>query len=283
MQFKPVVLFRKDSEIKLRQSILDNCIVIFYSYLLDDDLIIELNRLNPISFIHCAWYGVDSKHRMDEMQVTYNISFTLDTIKLCKQISCKNWIGIGSQAEYGIQNTILFEDKTIPNPITTYGKAKLATYWAANGLCNLYGISMKWCRVISTYGPYDHPNCLIPYVINNIYNNSQIQLSSCEQKWDYLFVNDAAQAIIGLSNSPSEGIFNIGSGHSIPLKDVVLMIKDKIDKNYVIQFGKKMKTGNELTYLEANIDKLKLATNWQPTTSIELGIDITIDHYKNNF
>lgn len=59
-------------------------------------------------------------------------------------------------------------------------------------------------------------NTLISYLINNFLNNEEVNLTNCEQMWDYLYGDDAGEALylIGLKGRKNE-IYNIASGKTI--------------------------------------------------------------------
>ena len=162
------------------------------------------NAINADIFIHCAWKGVSNTEREQSSQITYNITLTIDSVILANRVKCKKWVGIGSQAEYGIVNSIANEDTTPINPFSAYGKAKVACYWAASGLCQVFGLNILWCRVFSLYGINDNPNYLIPYVIQSLIVGKSPSLTGCEQKWDYLHVKDGTAAIFDLAQSNAD-------------------------------------------------------------------------------
>lgn len=109
-----------------------------------------------------------------------------------------------------------------------------------------------------------------------IENKESIDLTKCEQKRDYIFIDDVVcgiNAIVENVDSFSEG-FNeveIGTSKSIPLKDIILMIKDLTNSRSKINFGAIPLRKNEPADLCADISKMK-DLNWHPKTSIEEGI-----------
>lgn len=282
--YLPFILVRKDSNLENIVELLPFCECVYYETLKDSELIKNLeNAINADIFIHCAWKGVSNAEREQSSQITYNIALTIDTVTLANQINCKKWVGIGSQAEYGIVNKIANEDSTPVNPFSAYGKAKAACYWAASGLCQIFGLEMVWCRVFSLYGINDNANYLIPYVIQSFIEGKSPSLTGCEQKWDYLHVKDGANAIINLAQSNGTGIFNIGSGKTVVLKEVIEIIKRKINPNLSIAYGEKTYSDNQIMHLESDMSKLKKVLDWHPTIDLKNGLTETIQFYQNKF
>lgn len=282
--YLPFVLVRKDSNVQNITELLPLCSCIYYETLQDKEVLKLLaNAINADIFIHCGWKGVASTDRELSSQITYNISFTVDSVILANQIKCKKWVGIGSQAEYGVVNAVASEDTTPINPFSAYGKAKVACYWAASGLCQIFGLEMLWCRVFSLYGSNDNPNYLIPYVIQSLIQEKSPSLTACEQKWDYLHVKDGANAIVNLAQANTTGVFNIGSGKTVVLKEVIDLIKQKINPNLSIGYGEKAYSDNQIMHLEANMSKLRKNFNWSPSINLKDGLAETIQFYQNKF
>ena len=275
---KPVVLIRKDSNLK-RLKDLKGIEFISYESLADEKLIEQLQVHKAATFIHLAWKGVGGADRNKAFQITENIPFTIQSVELAKKIGCTHWIGIGSQAEYGNPNCKIDEEfPTIPT--TLYGKAKLAACWASSGLCDALNIQSSWIRVFSTYGIGDEPNWFIPYIIGELLQGESPSLTNCEQLWDYLYVDDAADAILNAAHKKATGIYNIGTGKALPLKYIVDRIRNEIDPAIKINYGAVPYRPDQVMHLEADVSKIFSATDWKYTINIEEGIKKIIHGIK---
>ena len=111
-------------------------------------------------------------------------------------------------------------------------------------------------------------------LIRKLYNKEEINLTKCEQLWDYLYCRDAAKAFYAISTKGIDGkTYVLGSGKSFPLRYYVETIKDIIDKNAVINYGAVPYSENQVMYLKADISDLQKDTGWKPETSFEMGIN----------
>lgn len=265
-----VVLARKESK-QDRIKMLSGYHTIYYEDFGRQELMDVLSAHKPDAFIHLAWKGVGGKDRNEAFQITDNLPLTVHAVELARAIGCLHWIGIGSQAEYGNPNCKVAE--TAPtNPTTLYGKAKLASCWASLGLAESLGIKGSWIRVFSTYGMSDEPTWFIPYIISEIRQGKTPKLTKCEQLWDYLYVDDAARAILSVLYKELTGIYNIGSGQAMPLRSVVELIKDVLKSPVNVDYGAIPYKDDQVMHLEADISKIKQLTGWTPEITIEEGI-----------
>ena len=266
-----IVLLRKESN-SHKIKAFPGYYTIYYQGLNQNDLIDTLASHNPDSFIHLAWKGVGGNDRNEKFQITENLPLTLHSVELAHAIGCQHWIGIGSQAEYGNPNCKVAE--TAPTvPTTLYGKAKLASCWASLGLAESLKMRSSWVRVFSIYGIGDEPTCFIPYIISELKKGNIPKLTKCEQLWDYLYVEDAARAILSVLYKETEGIFNIGSGHAIPLKLVVELIRKNVNPYADVDYGAVPYMRHQAMHLEANISKINQLTGWMPEVTIEQGVE----------
>ena len=266
-----VVLLRNESNTD-RIRALPGYQAVYYQDLAQAELVKTLAVHKPDAFIHIAWKGVGGSDRNEPFQVIENLPFTLRSVELAHAVGCRHWIGIGSQAEYGNPNSKVAE--TAPAlPTTLYGKAKLASCWASLGLSESLNMKSSWIRVFSTYGVGDEPAWFIPYIISELKKGNTPKLTKCEQLWDYLYVDDAARAILSVLYQEATGIFNIGSGRAISLKSVVEMIRRAINPSITIDYGAVPYRPDQVMHLEADTAKIKQLTGWMPVVSIEDGIN----------
>ena len=268
------VLLRPDSN-TARLEPMDSFETLTYSRLLDPPTIERLKENKPDVFIHCGWRGVGGDERNEAFQITCNVQATINAVELAAASGCRKWIGLGSQGEYGNQNRSLNENAALL-PTTVYGKAKVAAGMAALALCEARQIAGVWLRVFSTYGPADAPNWLIPYVIQEFLAGRAPKLTQCEQLWDYLYVADAARAICAAANGTTNGIFNLGSGCALPLKDYIEAIRSELATSLEPAYGAVPYRPDQVMHLEADISRLTEATGWRPATSVREGIRATV-------
>lgn len=231
----------------------------------------SLKRDRPDIFFHCAWRGVAGGDRNEGFQVTENIPLTIDSVELGAAIGCRHWIGFGSQAEYGNLNCRISED-CLPHPTTLYGRAKLAAGIASVGLCAARGLAASWIRVFSVYGPGEEPNWMLSYAIRELLGNRVPRLTKCEQRWDYLYIDDAVGAAIDIARSAAEGVFNLGSGRALPLREVVETMVRLTHSTARPAYGALPYRNDQVMHLEADVSRLQAATGWSPRISIEDGM-----------
>jgi nucleoside-diphosphate-sugar epimerase len=240
-----------------------------------------INELKPDATFHLAWEGVTSAFKNSPEQITRNVAGSLELFEIVRLAGCKLWVGVGSQAEYGAHDSILTEE-TPTRPQTAYGTAKLCTGLLTKKLCELSGMRYVWLRLLATYGPKDAERHLLPATIAKLLAHDRPSLTLGEQVWDYLYVEDAAEAIYraAMSNE-AHGVFNLGSGESRSIRLVMERLRDLIDPALTLGFGEIPYPKDQLMRLETSIERLRHATGWTPQISLDEGLRRTIDWYKS--
>ena len=193
-------------------------------------------------FVHLAWAGALLGQRDNQELQEGNIRFSLECVKLSKRMGCKLYVDAGSQAEYGIVQGVISED-TPCNPVSAYGKAKLQMYNKTCELTRKLGLKYIHLRILSVYGENDHPNTLIISTLKKMKKNEPVEMRSGGQKWNYVYVKDAARQIAELSihamNDKSfyQEIYNIASNDTRKLQDFIIEMKRIIGSSSELSFG----------------------------------------------
>lgn len=224
------------------------------------------------AFIHLSWEKTFGASRDDAEVQARNIQYTLDAVQLAHRCGCFVFVGAGSQAEYGVQSVDLKPDLPV-KPESGYGIAKYAAGKLSAMLCKSLGMRQCWVRILSVYGPNDSENSLISYIIREFKAGNSPQLTKCEQMWDYLYADDAADAILAVAEKGIDGkAYPLGSGNGRRLSEYVNDIKDAINPSIGVQFGAKEYYPHQPMYLVADIGELVKDTEWKPLYRFNQGI-----------
>jgi nucleoside-diphosphate-sugar epimerase len=230
----------------------------------------QLHDFAPEGVLHMAWEGVKGADRNHPMQLS-NVSSSIDLFQLTGEIGCASFVGLGSQAEYGILSGRI-DERAPTRPTTTYGAAKLATGCVLERAAEAAGRPFAWLRLFSSYGPDDDPSWLIPYLIRTLLARERPRLTKAEQVWDYIHVDDVANAIIAALDAGATGVFNLGSGEARPLRDIVTSIRDLVDPSLPLGFGEIPYRPDQVMHLEADVTALATAASWRPKIALEDGL-----------
>lgn len=238
-----------------------------------------LTTFRPEVVLHLAWSGVANSARFDHCQINDNIAMGCAVMDAAADARVGAFIGIGSQGEYGAGSPML--EDSLPAPTTLYGAAKVAMLFVTRQMAAQAGMRHAWLRLFSTYGPGDNEGWLIPMLINEMLAGRRPRTTLGTQSWDWLHVEDVAHAILAVATTPeAEGVFNLGSGRAVRVREVVERIRDLAAPGMELVFGEVPFRPDQVMYMQANIDRLLAATSWTPNIGIEEGLSATVEWYR---
>jgi GDP-4-dehydro-6-deoxy-D-mannose reductase len=204
-----------------------------------------------------------------------NVMGSLNVLEFCKRHKIP--LTFLSTYLYGIPNHLPITEDAELNPNNPYAHSK----YLAEKLCQFYhrefGVKAIIFRPFNVYGYGQNALFLVPAIIDQILHTSEIKVNELTSKRDYIYLEDLIHAImLSLHTNLSFEIFNIGSGKSLSVREVIDIIQEIFaSKKKVI--SKNMQRKNEIPDTVANIDKIKQKLDWYPVYSFYDGI---CDMYK---
>ena len=118
---------------------------------------------------------------------------------------------------------------------------------------------------------------LVPTLMQKVFKKKKIYVWSDKPIRDFIFAEDAADAVVKLLNSRFTGVINVGSGKSNSVKNLIGIISKYSNKK--IETLNKKVTG-PYKFL-TNINLLKKITKWVPKYTLEKGLYKTFNIMKN--
>lgn len=146
----------------------------------------------------------------------------------------------GTSMEYAASDAANREDD-VCWPDLPYGVSKLAETVEASRLARQYGVPTRVARIYIPVGPLDAPGKLMDFVIKQLAAGEPADLSPCDQKRDFLGVEDICAAYLKLADDlPRQtfDLFNVCSGKARELKALLLDVAALMDADpALLQFG----------------------------------------------
>ncbi len=224
-------------------------------------------------FYHFAWKETGPNRNESALSQSENIGITLHALHAASEVGCKKFVGTGSQAEYGLLDIEKIAPDSQTNPIQNYGIAKYAAGKLAMNEAEKLGITCLWVRVFSVYGKYDKPTTMISSSVQKMLNGEATAFTAGEQRWDYLYSEDAGRAFYLIGEKAIESkVYCLGSGHARKLKEYIQIMNDTINPKInpgigLVAYGK-----NTVMNLCADVSELTKDTGWTPIVEFEEGI-----------
>ena len=167
-------------------------------------------------------------------------------------------------------------------PRSPYAAAKAAGELLVRSYIVTHGVDAVVTRGSNTYGPYHHPEKLIPLFVTNAIDDQPLPLyGDGLQRRDWLYVADHAAAVDHVLRHGATGeTYNIPGGVEMANRDVVALLLERLGKPWSLVRHVEDRPGHDRRYA---MDGTRLADlGWRPHTSFEDGLAQTVDWFVAN-
>lgn len=197
----------------------------------------------------------------------------------------KHLIFASSNAVFGDGNPPYNED-SLTAPVSPYGADKLAVETYCRALEEAYDLPMTVLRFSNVYGPFSaHKSSAVTQFIKAalIVNPLTIH-GDGEQTRDFIYVGDLCEAIlVAIDNDKAKGeIFQIATGVETSIKDLAAHVLATCDMTGsapgLTRFA--ASRAGDVKHNYSNITKAREVLDWEPRTSLERGIEQTVDWFR---
>ena len=195
---------------------------------------------------------------------------------------------VSSRLTYGAGSHDRVGEDRQPDPLCVHGVHKLAAEHYLRVYGRTHGLRFAIARLTNPYGPGQPPGRTAYGVVNRLIHlalaGKKLPIyGDGAQKRDYIYIDDAAGALLSLGERPeSDGrLYNVGSGVGTPLVEMARAII-RIVGGGVVEFvpwpklAELVETGDFV----ANIDRIRRELGWTPRVSLDEGLQRTVATYR---
>ncbi len=167
-------------------------------------------------------------------------------------------------------------------PNSPYAAAKAAGELLVRSYVTTHGLDAVTTRGANTFGPYQHPEKLIPLFLTNAIEDRPLPLyGDGLQRRDWLYVRDHVEGIDAvLRRAPSGTTINLPGAAEMANQDIVSALLERLGKPWSLVRHVDDRPGHDRRY--AMDGARAAALGWQATTSIADGLAATVDWYVAN-
>jgi UDP-glucuronate 4-epimerase len=229
-----------------------------------------------------------------------NLTGQLVMMEACRAMldraaGCKSFVYASSSSVYGANREMPFSlDQQTDHPMSFYGATKKSCEVMAHSYAHLYRIPTTGLRFFTVYGPWGRPD-MSPYIFTSrVLAGETIRVfNHGDMKRDFTYIDDITSGVIAAldrppsvdgadgnadAGAPPVRLYNLGNHKSVNLMDYIAVIEQACGKKAVIDM-QPMQPGDVLeTY--ADISESQRDLDFQPTTTIEVGIPKFVEWYR---
>ncbi|MES2330135.1 MAG: SDR family oxidoreductase [Bacteroidota bacterium] len=217
-----------------------------------------------------------------------NIGGFLNMLSASCGANLKKFVYAASSSTYGDSQKLPKVENTIGRPLSPYAVTKYVNELYAQVFADLYQISAVGLRYFNVFGPKQDPEgqyaAVIPLFMKNaLESNSPFINGDGEQTRDFTFIENAVQANICALFADIKGhdVLNIANGERTSLNT----LWDKINElsGTSIKAVYRENRVGDIRDSFADITKAKKYIGYQPVYSVQEGLQITHNWYKEKY
>lgn len=225
----------------------------------------------PEIIIHTA--GLLIGQADDETLMKVNVKGTQNLLSLLPR-KIQHFIFLSSSMVYGSKihpGEAFVEDHGF-QPDNMYGRSKAYAEEAViKGTKNTNCITTIF-RPSVLYGDGASSKMLISGLVHALAEGEPFPSTAGEQLRDFLYIDDAVNAIVQAANQRIGGVFNLSYGQSVSLREVLDSMAQISGKPELIQKGKLPYRDNEVFHYALSSDKFQKVSGWKPQTNLQQGL-----------
>jgi dTDP-glucose 4,6-dehydratase len=192
------------------------------------------------------------------------------------------FLQVSTDEVYGSVETGHSSERDPLAPRSPYAAAKAAGELLARSYFVTYGTDVVVTRGSNTYGPYHHPEKLIPLFLTNAIDDEPLPLyGDGRQRRDWLYVADHAGAVDHVLRHGAAGeVYNVPGEAEMENVEVVRLLLERLGKPWSLVRHVEDRPGHDRRYA---MDGTKLhALGWRNRTTFADGLAATVDWFRAN-
>ena len=242
----------------------------------------DLSALDKIDFDKVIFLIGSSNHHEINLKSTMGIDFNvypmMKILSYLKKRKIKKFICFTTILLYDQKKMTLPVDES--QSINPYINDYVFSKYLSEEIVKLYEkyVPSIIVRLSNIYGytRLRRPD-LVPTIMQDIFSKKKVSIWSDLPKRDFIFTEDAADAVLQLLNTEYTGVLNLGTGQMNSIKNISKIIENLSGKKII---SENKDVSGPLEFI-ADISKIKKITGWSPKYTLEQGITKTFKIMKN--
>lgn len=226
-----------------------------------------------------------SSNESPEFDIQSNVIGTVKLLDICVKHKVGKFIFLSSggtvYGDIGADSTV--DELHAVRPICSYGISKLSIEHYLHLYQHMHGLDYVALRIANPYGERQSPHlalgALTVFLYRTIKNETIEVWGDGSVERDFIYVGDVANAVYLSTIKPVSGVFNVGSGAGLSIRDLIHEISHVTGVEPTVVWLKGRPYDVPRIVLDAS--RLQKAAGWSCLTSLRKGIALTAEWLKN--
>jgi dTDP-glucose 4,6-dehydratase len=218
--------------------------------------------------------------------VTTNVEGTQILLDAIRENPVERLVLISSSEVYGTAESAPMDEEHPLNPRSPYAATKAGADRLAYSYYVTYGLPIVIVRPFNNYGPYQHPEKVVPRFITQALADLPLTVhGDGHASRDWLYVEDHAEAIDAVLSASVDDVagevLNVATGVDISVSRIADIVLEQLGKPTSLKIHLPERPGQVDRHI-GSTDKAERLLGWRAATSFEDGLARTIAWYQQN-
>jgi len=215
--------------------------------------------------------------------VRTNVGGTQNVMEAALRSGVERVVHVSTDEVYGsiAEGSWTEEWPLLPN--SPYAASKAGSDLIARAYWRTHGLNVSITRCSNNYGPYQHPEKLIPLFVTNLLEGEQVPLyGDGGNIREWLHVDDHCRAIqLVLAGGRPGEIYNVGGGNEQTNRQITELLLEQLGADWSAVRHVADRKGHDLRY-SLDETKIREELGYEPRIPFDRGLADTVDWYRDN-
>jgi UDP-glucose 4-epimerase len=216
-----------------------------------------------------------------------NVDGTVNLLVAARDAKVRRVMYAASSSAYGDTPTLPKHEEMIPNPISPYAVAKLASEHYMVSFYRCYGLETVSLRYFNIFGPRQDPTSpysgvLAKFITQMLRGEQPTIFGDGGQSRDFTYIDNAVSANLlaarGTSANVAGRVFNVATGTRVDLNETFQLLKRLTGYKGEVKHGPERE--GDIKHSLADISRAKKGFGYEPKVNFEEGLKRTVEWYR---
>jgi nucleoside-diphosphate-sugar epimerase len=217
-----------------------------------------------------------------------NVDGTVNLLVAARDAKVKRVVYAASSSAYGDTPTLPKHEGMVPNPISPYAVAKLASELYMVSFYRCYGLETVCLRYFNIFGPRQDPSSeysgvLAKFSMQMLRGEQPTIFGDGETSRDFTYIDNAVSANLLACSAPAAEcagrVFNCATGERTTLNQTFEALKPLTGYKGAIKYGPER--GGDIKHSLADISEAQKHLRYQVLVKFDDGLRRTVEWYKS--
>jgi UDP-N-acetylglucosamine 4-epimerase len=224
---------------------------------------------------------------------TANVTGTLALLEAARHAGVRRFVYASSSSVYGDSEQLPKVEGELGRPLSPYAVTKLVDELYADVFGRLHGLETAGLRYFNVFGPRQDPEgayaAVIPCWIAAMIRGDEVKINGTgETSRDFCYIRNVVQANLLAATVEDPAAFNqaynVALGHRTTLNELFEVLRQRLLPRHPQLEGLRPVYGpfraGDVLHSLADIDKARRLLGYEPTHSLEQGLDESLAWYE---